>query len=52
MQANTIYTMTFICGGVEAFALEHVSEMATAVGTSNLYALHAKSIVFMTMDGT
>lgn len=44
--------MTFIRGGVEAFALEHMTKMSTTVGTSNLDALHTKGIVFMAIDGT
>ena len=51
-QADTVYTMSFICGGVEALALKHVTKMTTTIGTSNLDAFHSKSIVFMTMDGT
>lgn len=44
--------MTFICRGVEAFALEYMTKMATAVGTSNLNPLHTKRVVFMAIDST
>ena len=50
-QADAVDAVTLVSGRVETLALEHMSEMATAIGTHNLGACHAKGAVLVADDG-
>lgn len=38
IQADTVHTMSLICGRLEALALEYVTQVTTTVGAHNLGA--------------
>jgi len=50
-QAHTVDAMPLIRGCVEAFALEHMPQVAAAIGANNLRSQHAEGTVLMALNG-
>ena len=47
LHANTIYTMSLICGRIVTLALKYMAQMATAIRAYDFCALHAQGVIGM-----